>query len=114
MKFQINQKVIALNSATIPGSQPRIKGGIYTISSLSWCAGCGINFININNTCARNQSSGNIHCHDCDHLQSNMGLAWTKSNLFAPLTEESMETLAKSEEYELAAIVRDNLNLQNH
>ena len=44
----------------------------------------------------------------------NGGIGWSKATLFAPLTEESMEALAASEEYELAAIVRDNLTLQNH
>jgi protein-arginine kinase activator protein McsA len=33
---------------------------------------------------------------------------------FASLTEESMEAFAETEEYELAAIVRNNLKLQNH
>ena len=47
MKFQVNQKVIALNSPILPRSQPRIKGNIYTVTALSWCAGCGVNFINI-------------------------------------------------------------------
>ena len=52
--------------------------------------------------------------NDCNHVQPNNNLAWTKADFFAPLTEESMEALAESEEYELAAIVRDNLTLQNH
>ena len=52
--------------------------------------------------------------NDYNHVQPNNNLAWTKADFFAPLTEESMEVLAEAEEYELAAIVRDNLNLQNH
>ena len=47
MKFQVNQKVIALNNPLSPRSQHRSKGNIYTVTALSWCAGCGINFINI-------------------------------------------------------------------
>lgn len=80
------------------------------MTALSWCAGCGINFINIDETRPRKLSPGNVHCNDCNHIQPN-NLAWAKADLFAPLTEESMEALAESEEYELAAIVRDNLNL---
>ena len=110
MKFQVNQKVIALDSPILPRSQHRIKGNIYTVTALSWCAGCGINFINIDETRPRKLSPGNVHCNDCNHIQPN-NLAWAKADLFAPLTEESMEALAESEEYELAAIVRDNLNL---
>ncbi len=110
MKFQVNQKVLALNSSISPKSQYRIKGNIYTVSALSWCAGCGINFINIDKT--RPQlSTGMVQCKDCNTTQPNNDLAWTKEHLFAPLTEESMEALTEAEEYELAAIVRDNLNL---
>ena len=111
MKFQVNQKVIALNNPLSPRSQHRSKGNIYTVTALSWCAGCGINFINIDETRPRKLSPGNVHCNDCNHIQPNNNLAWAKADLFAPLTEESMEALAESEEYELAAIVRDNLNL---
>ena len=111
MKFQVNQKVIALNNPLSPRSQHRSKGNIYTVTALSWCAGCGINFINIDETRLRKLSPGNVHCNDCNHIQPNNNLAWAKVDLFAPLTEESMEALAESEEYELAAIVRDNLNL---
>lgn len=110
MKFQVNQKVIALNNPLSPRSQHRSKGNIYTVTALSWCAGCGINFINIDETRPRKLSPGSVHCNDCNHIQPN-NLAWAKADLFAPLTEESMEALAESEEYELAAIVRDNLNL---
>lgn len=114
MKFQVNQKVIALNNPLSPRSQHRSKGNIYTVTALSWCAGCGINFINIDKTRPHKLSTGMIHCPDCDHLQPNSGLAWTKADFFAPITEESMEALVEAEEYELAAIVRDNLTLQNH
>ena len=112
MKFQVNQKVIALNSPILPRSQHRIKGNIYTVTALSWCAGCGINFINIDKTRPHKLSTGMIHCKDCNNMQPNNDLAWTKANFFAPLTKESMEALAESEEYELAAVVRDNLTLQ--
>ena len=114
MKFQVNQKVIALNNPPSPRSQHRSKGNIYTVTALSWCAGCGTNFINIDETRPHKVSTGHVHCNDCNHIQSNNNLAWTKAAFFAPLTEESMEALAEAEEYELAAIVRDNLTLQNH
>lgn len=114
MKFQVNQKVIALNNPLSPRSQHRSKGNIYTVTALSWCAGCGTNFINIDKTRPHNRCTGYIHCNDCNHLQPNSNLSWTKVDFFAPLTEESMEALAEAEEYELATIVRDNLNLQNH
>ena len=114
MKLQVNQKVIALNNPLNARSQQRVKGNIYTVTALSWCAGCGVNFINIDKTRSHNLSTGNIRCSDCNHVQPNSNLAWTKVAHFAPLTEESMEALAESEEYELAAIVRDNLTLQNH
>lgn len=114
MKFQVNQKVIALNNPLNPRSQHRVKGNIYTVTALSWCAGCGNSYINIDKTRPHNRSTGNIYCNDCNHIQPNSNLAWTKADFFAPLTEESMEALAEQEEYELAAIVRDNLNLQNH
>ena len=114
MKFQVNQKVIALNNPLFPRSQHRSKGSIYTVTALSWCAGCGVNFINIDKTRPNKRSTGYIHCNDCNHVQPNHSLAWTKADFFAPLTEESMEALAEAEEYGLAAIVRDNLTLQNH
>ena len=112
MKFQVNQKVIALNNPPSPRSQHRSKGNIYTVTALSWCAGCGINFINIDEIRPHKLSTGHVHCNDCNHTQPNNNLAWTKANFFAPLTKESMEALAESEEYELAAVVRDNLTLQ--
>ena len=114
MKFQVNQKVIALNNPLSPRSQHRSKGNIYTVTALSWCAGCGVNFINIDKTLPHKLSTSMVHCNDCNHIQPNNDLAWTKADLFASLTEESMEALAEAEEYELAAIVRDNLTLQNH
>jgi len=110
MKFQINQKVIALSNPFNELSQQRIKGNIYTVTKLSWCPNCGTNLININNQTGVRETS---EC-DCGCINSTGGLAWTKADFFAPLTEESMETLAEAEEYELATIVRDNLNLQNH
>ena len=54
MKFQVNQKVIALNDARNSLSQQRIKGTIYTVTALSWCPDCGTNSININNTPSHN------------------------------------------------------------
>lgn len=110
MKFQVNQKVIALNDAMNSLSQQRVKGIIYTVTGLSWCPSCGTNSININNSPSHKPT---IIC-PCGNKRPNGGLGWTKATLFAPLTEESMEALAEAEEYELAAIVRDNLNLQNH
>lgn len=110
MKFQVNQKVIALSNPFSELSQQRVKGDIYTITKLSWCPNCGINLININNQPSVRETS---EC-DCGGIQSTGSSAWTLSHHFAPLTEESMEALAEAEEYELAAIVRDNLNLQNH
>lgn len=114
MKFQVNQKVIALNNPLSPKSQQRVKGNIYTVTALSWCAGCGVNFINIDKTHPHKLSPGSVRCNDCGHSQTNSNLAWTKADYFAPLTEESMEALAEAEEYELAVVVRDNLTLQNH
>ena len=114
MKFQVNQKVIALSSSAHPLSQSRIKGNVYAVTALSWCSRCGANLININNSPSRNRvGTGTFGCN-CGNIQPNRGLGWTYSHHFASLTEESMEALAESEEYELAAIVRDNLTLQNH
>ena len=107
MKFQVNQKVIALNNPFNELSQQRVKGNLYTVTKLSWCIGCGMSRINIDNQPTVRK---NIDC-SCGSTQSTGSLAWTKVSHFAPLTEESMEALAESEEYELAAIVRDNLNL---
>lgn len=111
MKFQVNQKVVALSNPLNELSQQRVKGNVYTVTKLSWCVSCGISRINIDNQPA---VRGNIVCK-CGSIQSTGGLAWTIISAFAPLTEESMEALAETEEYELAAIVRDNLNLkENH
>lgn len=110
MKFQVNQRVIALNNPFNELSQQRVKGNLYTVTKLSWCVGCGMSRINIDN---QPTVGKNIDC-SCGSTQSTGGLAWTKVAHFAPLTEESMELLAEAEEYELAAIVRDNLTLQNH
>lgn len=110
MKFQVNQKVIALNSPLSPRPQHRSKGNIYTVTALSWCPSCGTNSVNIDNTPSHKPT---VSC-PCGNTRPNGGIGWTKATLFAPLTEESMEALAEAEEYELAAIVRDNLTLQNH
>ena len=108
MKFQINQKVIALSNPFNELSQQRVKGNIYTVKALSWCARCGANQINIDNS--KSAQYITIRC-TCGYAQPNQGLNWTRASEFAPLTEEAMEALAEAEEYELAAIVRDNLNL---
>ena len=110
MKFQVNQKVIALNNPFNELSQQRVKGNLYTVTKLSWCAGCGVTLISVDNQPSVHKTA---EC-GCGHIQSTGGLAWTITSAFAPLTEESMEALAEAEEYELAAIVRDNLTLQNH
>lgn len=110
MKFQVNQKVIALNNPFNELSQQRVKGNLYTVTKLSWCVGCGMSRINIDN---QPTARKNIDC-SCGSTQSTGSLAWTNVSHFAPLTEESMEALAEAEEYGLAAIVRDNLTLQNH
>jgi hypothetical protein len=110
MKFQINQKVIALNNPFNELSQHRVKGNIYTVTKLSWCIHCGISLINIDNqpnTCETSKCN-------CGCIQPTGGSAWTMASEFASLTEESMEAFAETEEYELAAIVRNNLKLQNH
>jgi hypothetical protein len=110
MKFQVNQKVIALSNSSNELSQQRIKGSIYTVTKLSWCVNCGISLINIDNKPAVRETG---EC-DCGSTQSTGGSAWTIASEFALITHETLRLLAEFEEYELAAIVRDNLNLQNH
>jgi len=110
MKFQVNQKVIALTNPFDHTSQQRVKGNIHTITKLSWCHNCGANVINIDNQPSNFET---VEC-DCGGIQSTGGSAWTLASHFAPITEESMQSLAEAEEYELAAVIRDNLNLQNH
>tara|TARA_R110000868_G_scaffold30521_1_gene112786 strand:+ start:283 stop:606 length:324 start_codon:yes stop_codon:yes gene_type:complete len=104
MNYKIGQKVVALTSPQDSGGQPRIKGKIYEVLDVSYCCKCGSQRINI---------SGNTHecfidCR-CGSTQRNNGLWWTHSDYFAPLTELSLEAAIEAEEYELAAIIRDEL-----
>jgi protein-arginine kinase activator protein McsA len=105
--FKIGDKVIAMTNPANKQSQPRVKGNIYIVERVSYCAGCGTQRINIG--CKiENTSNNNIKC-ECNFRQPHNNLHWTASKYFSKLDENALQEAVKEENYELASLIRDSL-----
>lgn len=105
-RFEIGDKVVALNNPFTSNSQPRVKGKVYKVVDIMYCSGCGIQVINIGEACTA--SSGFVSCL-CNTRTHNKGLAWTSSEYFAKVDDvaDAIEAAVAEEDYETAAMLRD-------
>ena len=105
-RFEIGDKVVALVSSTHDFTQTRIKGNVYIVEDILYCAKCGVQTINIGQNCKGN--SGFLQC-DCGHTNPNRNLGWTQSKYFAKVDDlaDAIEAAVAEEDYETAAMLRD-------
>ena len=105
-RFEIGDKVVALNNPENYFSQNRIKGHTYLVKDVLYCSKCGGQNINIGPKAKSN--SGLLGCF-CGHKNSNRGLGWTSSRYFAKVDDlaDAIEAAVAEEDYETAAILRD-------
>jgi|SRR6187402_2834101 len=103
-KFEIGQRVIALTNPKDSGGQPREKGKIYGVNAIQYCSKCGNQSINI----GVESKATHSRC-SCGNTQYNEGLQWTMSSEFAPIISNTLEEAIANEEYELAVVLRDEL-----
>ena len=106
-RHSVGDRVVALSSNRNELSQPRVKGKIYTVQSIYYCSGCGIQTINI----GCNNPYQEVEC-TCGKSQDNMGLHWTDSREFAKLDKSALQNAVEEENYELASIIRDALKTE--
>lgn len=103
-QFKIGDKVIALTNPKDSNGQPRIKGHVYIVEDVLWCAKCGGQKINlgyfddsIRRTCI------------CGTPYNGEGKQWTMSKHFALVddVDAELEEAVEAEDYEFAALLRD-------
>jgi protein-arginine kinase activator protein McsA len=110
-RFSVGQKVIALNDSKLKNHQPRIKGNIYVIKSVIYCHNCGAQYLNFGYKSNLDTSDfGKCACGAKTHAK---GLFWSNSKNYAPLDdiEEILRTAVEEEDYELATLLRDIMEL---
>lgn len=104
--FRVGDKVIALTAPQSERSQHREIGKTYTVQNVTFCYCCGVQSINI----GEKTNSEKTKC-SCGCVASSRGNFWTKSKHFASVdkAEDEMREAVASENYELAATLRDFL-----
>ncbi len=106
-KFEIGDYVIALTNPRDESCQSRVKGNIYKVLELKYCSKCGIQSIHIGGkTKIVTSNIGNCGICGVEYTQL---MSFTRSELFSKVDEDSLQEAVSEEEYELAAIIRDNL-----
>lgn len=107
-KFNIGDKVIALDSSQEEGQQKRVKGQQYIVCDIIYCAKCGMQAINLGEKL--NAGWSDKYLCTCGARNDNFGLWWSKSDRFAPIDdiENIMEEAIANEDYELCSLLIKN------
>lgn len=105
-RYKVDQKVVALSNSKPNSPQPRVKGKVYTISSILFCSGCGKQFLNFGSVSDERAIYGTCACGAKTDAR---GLVWTPSKHYAPIDDidSQIEKAVEEEDYELAALLRD-------
>jgi len=98
-KFEVGDTVIALTNPGDHLSQPRVKGNIYTVVAVLYCANCGRQKVNIGPT---TDSWHTYSCSSCHTKWPCYGKYWTDSKYFAKVDEDTLKQAVEAEEYEIA------------
>lgn len=106
-KIKEGDRVIALTDPENQDCQQRVKGQVYSVLSVMYCQKCGIQSVYIGGK-SQAFTEDIVKCY-CGSEQPALGKSWTDSNLFVKVDEQSMQEAVDREEYELAAVIRDNL-----
>jgi hypothetical protein len=109
IRHKIGDRVVALTNPMDDDCQPRIKGHVYVVEAICYCAKCGKQAINIGQHIDESRYNDETEC-DCGYsTKENDWLFYTDSELFAKVDdiEETLTEAINNEDYELASMLRD-------